>query len=113
MPAAKKARAGPAAEPAAEPSMSAGTAVELNGLGAAPQLNGRQGTIGSWVEDKGRFAVELAAVSAKWKNFGGPGKGRHKACTVNAKPENVRPPLRSAPKKDFWRWCLQRPRTHR
>ena len=91
VPAAKKARAAPVTEPAAEPSMSAGTAVELNGLSAAPQLNGRQGTIGSWVEDKGRFAVELAAVSAKWKNFGGPGKGRHKACTVNAKPENVRP----------------------
>jgi len=81
----------PATQQAEVERMTAGASVELRGLGAAPRLNGRQGTIHSWDSEKGRYAVQLTAVPAKWKNFGGPGKGRHKACAVNAKPENLWP----------------------
>lgn len=42
-----------------------GTRVTLHGLTAAPQHNGKQGTIMSWVRAKGRYNVRINASSAE------------------------------------------------
>ena len=47
------------AEPKTKPMLPSGSTVRLHGLNARPELNGLVGTVGDFVEAKGRYAVRL------------------------------------------------------